>query len=88
MASSLHRACNRAFSGLTAFDRHLRWHKGPPWVSCREPLDVGLVWSEARQSWATHIGPLTGADGSEVRGHQPDPKSAESANCYGAGGIR
>ena len=45
MAACRHRACGATFSGLTAFDRHLRWHKGPPWVSCRNPEDVGLVWS-------------------------------------------
>jgi hypothetical protein len=62
MARSVHRACGLPFSGLTAFDRHLRWSKGPPWVSCREPVEVGLVWSDAREAWATHIGPLSDAD--------------------------
>jgi hypothetical protein len=56
MASCLHRACGEQFSGVTAFDRHLRWSKGPPWVSCRPPADVGLVWSDARQGWATNTG--------------------------------
>jgi len=59
MPASHHRLCGRDFSGVTAFDRHLEWRKGFPWVSCREPAEVGLVWSEARQSWATHIGPLS-----------------------------
>jgi hypothetical protein len=61
MAKCVHGLCGQHFSGVTAFDRHLRWHKGPPWVSCREPADVGLVWSDSRQAWATHIGPLSDA---------------------------
>jgi hypothetical protein len=56
MAACFHRVCGETFTGLTAFDRHLRWLKGPPWVTCRAPLSVGLVWSAAREQWSTRLG--------------------------------
>ena len=43
MARCHHRACGRDFSGLTAFDRHLRLLKVPPWVECVDPESAGLI---------------------------------------------
>jgi hypothetical protein len=62
MAKCTHRVCGRDFSGLTAFDRHLRWLRVDPWVECRDPVEAGLVWSESRTAWSTHIGRLSHAD--------------------------
>jgi hypothetical protein len=87
MAACTHRACGRVFSGLTAFDRHLRWHKGPPWVSCREPSDVGLVWSDAREGWSTKTGRLAGPESFGVRPGTKQGKSPDSANCSASRGI-
>ena len=81
MAACVHRPCGQAFSGLTAFDRHLRWSKGPPWVSCLDPVQVGLVWSEARQSWATHIGPLSVATSGGIPDYQKQGMSPDRSNC-------
>jgi hypothetical protein len=83
MASCLHRSCGAEFSGLTAFDRHLRWHREPPWVSCLPPDQVGLVWSDARGAWSTRIGPLEGVEGADVSQGAEQAKSAESATCNG-----
>jgi len=81
MAKSVHRACGQSFSGLTAFDRHLRWHRRPPWVDCVAPESAGLVWSEARQAWATHIGVLASQDAGGRPPYLTDGNDAESANC-------
>jgi hypothetical protein len=78
MPACVHRPCGQTFSGLTAFDRHLRWLRVPPWVSCREPVEAGLVWSEARAQWATHIGPLSAAESGGIPTQQEQGKSAES----------
>ena len=43
------RTCGVAFSSLSGFDAHLRWSKGPPWVSHLSPGQVGLV--EAAGVW-------------------------------------
>ena len=55
MARSYHRACGRTFGSVSAFDRHLRLLRVPPWVECVDPEAVGLtvkaaIWrSEARK---------------------------------------
>jgi hypothetical protein len=81
VAVCLCRPCHRRFSGLTAFDRHLRWLKGPPWVSCRHPQDAGLVWSEARRQWATHTGDFSAAAAGGMPTHTDGGISPVSANC-------
>jgi hypothetical protein len=83
MAACLHRACGAEFSGLTAFDRHLRWHREPPWVSCLPPDQVGLVWSEARQAWATHIGDLRAGGSGGMPPYPDGAMSPDSATCNG-----
>jgi hypothetical protein len=78
MAACFHRVCGETFTGLTAFDRHLRWLKEPPWVTCRAPLSVGLVWSDNRQQWATHIGPISVATSRGIPTQQDGDISPES----------
>ena len=46
MARCYHRQCGRTFGGVTAFEKHLRWHKSEPWTDCVEPEGVGLVERE------------------------------------------
>jgi hypothetical protein len=50
VARCYHRVCGRTFGGVTAFDRHLRLLREPPWTVCIEPSKAGLrdaqgVWS-------------------------------------------
>jgi len=42
MARCYHRVCGRDFGSLSAFDRHLRLLKVPPWTACLAPESVGL----------------------------------------------
>ena len=49
MARCYHRLCDRHFGGQTAFDRHLRLLRQPPWVVCLDPAEIGL--QEGRDGW-------------------------------------
>ena len=40
MAECLCRTCGKVFGGLRAFDQHLRWVDGPPWVKHCEPPET------------------------------------------------
>ena len=80
MARCVHRVCGRTFSGLTAFDRHLRLLKVPPWAECVDPASVGLVdkagvWGLRRSEGAWGYRP-TGDGGSN--------DSARDAKASGA----
>jgi hypothetical protein len=60
MARCLHRVCGRRFTGVAAFDRHLRWVRHSPWVECADPVEVGLV--ESPNGWTPNSAFLS-ADG-------------------------
>ena len=73
MARCVHRKCGQAFTGLAAFDRHLKMLPSAPWVVCREPVSVGLVWSDARSAWGTGMGAVSAAT---IWGLPPHPDGA------------
>jgi hypothetical protein len=53
MARCVHRVCGREFGGVTAFDRHLKLLKAAPWIECRDPASVGMVFNGSAWSQVT-----------------------------------
>jgi hypothetical protein len=68
MARSACRVCDVTFTSLSGFDAHLRWSKGPPWVTHRQPADVGLVVRDGMWSFPK-IAPVSAAKVADVLGH-------------------